>query len=52
MATPQKKTKQEPFNLRWRKYEAMKAAWCRRNPHASPVEYQKAMIQIARLAGV
>jgi hypothetical protein len=33
-------------------YEALKADWIRQHPHATPQQYQKAMRQIARKAGV
>lgn len=29
-------------------YEAAKRDWCRLNPHASPLEYQRAMTLIAK----
>lgn len=36
----------------YRDYETLKRAWCREHPHASPLEYQKAMRQIALMLGV
>jgi hypothetical protein len=33
-------------------YESLKAEWIRKNPNATPTEYQKAMLILARKAGV
>ena len=35
-----------------RRYEALKAAWIRANPEASPREYEAAMALLARKAGI
>jgi hypothetical protein len=33
-------------------YESLKQEWIRKNPEATPAQYQKAMRAIARKAGV
>ena len=33
-------------------YEALKQDWIRRNPNATPQQYQAAMVRLARKAGV
>lgn len=33
-------------------YESLKQQWIRKNPNATPAQYQKAMLAIARKAGV
>lgn len=38
--------------IRWRKYEAMKAAWTRMHPTATPEQYHRALAEIARRCGV
>ena len=45
------KRHQSQQGLRWRMYEAMKRKWLKDHPHASPLEYHRAMHEIAKRCG-
>jgi hypothetical protein len=41
-----------PESQRWVEYELLKEEWIRRNPEATPEQYQRAMKAIADRCGV
>jgi hypothetical protein len=51
-AYKRQKAAQEPFTDRWHEYEQRKQGWLRTHPEASHEDYQAAMREIARKAGV
>lgn len=40
------------YNPDFVKYESEKRAWCDANPHASPEQYQTAMLALAQRCGI
>lgn len=51
MNAPQRKVRTSP-SMRWRMYEAMKRAWIKNNQGASPMQYHRAIVEIAKKLGV